>query len=64
MTCPKCGKKMPTMDSEEVRRNVRHRRYKCKSCNLWVYTEEKVFDMRECFGSYAVGRSEADANDG
>lgn len=63
MTCPRCGRKMPVMDSEEVLMNVRHRRYKCKSCLIWVYTAEKVFDMKECFGAYATGRSEADAND-
>lgn len=64
MVCPDCGKRMPCMDSAEVLPNVRHRRYKCKSCNIWVYTAEKIYAKKECFGKYAVRRSEADANDG
>ena len=63
MVCPECGKRMPVLGSADVLPNVRHRRYKCKSCNLWVYTAEKVFGVKECFGAYAVGRSETDGND-
>lgn len=64
MTCPKCGKRIPCVDSREDVINTRYRRYKCRFCDRWVYTVERIYTERECFGSYATGRSEADANDG